>query len=51
MAERRYYKAGEQVWSNKDGAVAIVKSVDTVNKEMIVYLLDSDGLYLFYLYI
>jgi len=43
MAERRYYKAGEQVWSNKDGAVAIVKSVDTINKEMTVYLLDSDG--------
>lgn len=43
MAERCYYKTGEQVWSNQDGVVAIVKSVDTVNKEMTVYLLDEKG--------
>nr|DAD56705.1 MAG TPA: dUTPase [Caudoviricetes sp.] len=43
MAERRYYKTGEQVWSNQDGTVAVVKSVDTVNKEMTVYLLDEKG--------
>lgn len=43
MAEKRYYKTGEQVWSNKDGVVAIVKSVDTDNKKMTVYIPDSEG--------
>ena len=45
MSEKRYYKAGEQVWSNTEKAVAVVKDIDTVNHKMNAYVTDETGTY------
>lgn len=46
MSEKRYYKAGEQVWSNTEKAVAVVKEIDTVNHRMDAYVTDENGTYI-----